>query len=123
MSTLQNARYEAFAVARAKGAGLGAAYEEAGFVGGSGNASKLAGRPDIAARVAELRDELAVGQGASPQAIVAALMRMARACEELKSAEGLKEARLHLMEAHKIQSRLSKARHLEHRPPPARRPS
>ena len=122
MSTLQNARWEAFAVARAKGAGLGATYEDAGFVVGSGNASKLAQRSEVVARIAELRDKLAVGQDASPQAIVAALVRMARAGEALKSAEGLKEARLHLMEAHRIQSGLSRARLQAYRPPTAHRP-
>jgi hypothetical protein len=104
MPALQNAQYEAFAMARAKGARLDDAYEDAGFTPCGPNACRMAHRPEVAARIAELRRELAEAQDASPQAILAGLVRLAKASEELKSAVGLKEARLHLIEAYRIQA-------------------
>jgi phage terminase small subunit len=41
MPVLDNPRHEAFAQARAKGARLEQAYEEAGFAPGNGHASRL----------------------------------------------------------------------------------
>ena len=55
MPLLKNPRHEAFAHARAKGALLDDAYEDAGFAPGNGHASRLAQRPEVAGRIAELR--------------------------------------------------------------------
>lgn len=55
MSRLSNPRHEAFAQARAAGAGCRAAYRIAGFTSASGHASRLDRSAPVAARVAELR--------------------------------------------------------------------
>jgi len=65
MPTLQNAQYEAFALARAKGATLNDAYEDAGYAPGNGHA---------------------------------------------KSIEAMKEARLNLIEAHRLLAELASRR-------------
>ncbi len=57
MPILPNSRQEAFARARAKGARLEDAYEDAGYTPSRFNASHLAARPEIADRIAELRAE------------------------------------------------------------------
>ena len=54
MSTLSNARYEAFAVALANGETADAAYEAAGFKANRGNASRLKANDSIMKRVAEI---------------------------------------------------------------------
>jgi hypothetical protein len=110
MPTLQNAQYEAFALARAKGARLDDAYEDAGFAPGNGHASRIALRAEVAERIAELRREQAEAEDASPQATIAALVRMAKANEALKSVEGTKEARLNLIEAHRLMADLASRR-------------
>src|SRR5471030_1696296 len=110
MPTLQNAQHEAFALARAKGATLNDAYEDAGYAPGNGHASRVALREEVAGRIAELRREQAEAEDASPQAIIAALVRMAKANEALKSVEGMKEARLSLIEAHRLLAELASRR-------------
>ena len=110
MPTLQNAQYEAFALARAKGATLNDAYEDAGYAPGNGHASRVALREEVAERIAELRSAQAEAEDASPQAIIAALVRMAKTNEGLKSVEGMKEARLNLIEAHRLLAELASRR-------------
>jgi hypothetical protein len=107
MPALQNARYEAFAQARARGAKLDDAYEDAGFGPANGHASRVALRSEVIERVAELRREQAEAEDASPQAIVAALVRMARASEALNTTAGVKEARQNLLEARRLQAALA----------------
>ncbi len=57
MPALPNFRQEAFAQRRAKGARLEDAYEDAGYTPSRSAASRLAARPEIADRIAELRAE------------------------------------------------------------------
>lgn len=113
MSALQKPEYEAFAQARASGVKLEDAYEMAGYSTGQGHASRLAARPEIMERVAELRRQRAEAEDASPAAIVTALIRLARASEELKTPASLKEARLHLIEAHRLSAELAEVRRLD----------
>ena len=110
MPTLQNVQYEAFATARAKGATLNDAYEDAGYAPGNGHASRVALREEVAERIAELRSVQAEAQDASPQSIIAALVRMAKTNEGLKSVEGTKEAPLNLIEAHRLLAELASRR-------------
>ncbi len=98
MPPLENARHEAFAKARAGGARLEDAYEDAGFAPDRGHACRLAQRPEVAERVAELRAANAALEDAEPRAIIAALLRLAKDNEALKSVEGSKEARANLLE-------------------------
>ena len=81
MPVLDNPRYERFAQARAKGARLDDAYEDAGFVLGKGHSSRLARRPEVAERIAELRAQRNVAEDVSPQKVIATLLHMAKAGE------------------------------------------
>ncbi len=113
MPTLQKPEYETFAQARASGVKLEDAYEMAGYSTGQGHASRLASRPEIMERVTELRRERTEAEDARPAAIIAALVRLAKASEELKTPASLKEARLHLIEAHRLSADLAEVRRLD----------
>jgi hypothetical protein len=113
MPILQNPRHEAFAQARAKGALLDDAYEDAGFVPERGNACRLAKRPEVAARIAELRaDNSALGDF-NRQGMIASLLRIAKASEDHSSPAGVKETRLTLLEAWRLAGEFSKDREHE----------
>jgi hypothetical protein len=118
MPILQNARHEVFAQSRAKGARLEDAYEDAGFIPGNGHAGKLAQRPDVFERIAELRVEQAHLGDASPGAVIAALLRVAKASENLATPAGVKEARLTLLEVSRLSEALAAARRIERLPKP-----
>jgi len=113
MPILQNIRHEAFAQGRAKGALLDDAYEDAGFAPENGHASRLAKRPEVAERIAELRVEHAQVGDASVASVIAALLRIAKAGEDLASAAGVKEARLTMLEAFRLSDALATARNFE----------
>jgi hypothetical protein len=80
---LENPRHGAFAQARARGAVLNDAYEDAGFAPDRSHASRLAGREDVAERIAELKAEQAGLDGASPHKAIAALLDAERLLGEL----------------------------------------
>jgi hypothetical protein len=113
MPTLQNPRHESFAVARAKGANLHDAFEDAGFPPDRGHACRLAKRDDVAARVAELRLARDKAEESEPHMIIDALVRMARDSEALKTPAGLKEARINLLEANRLRIALTESRNAE----------
>jgi len=102
MPVLQHTRHEGFAQARAKGASLDDAYEDAGFAEGNGHSSRISKRPEIAERIAELRAAHAGEADASDQAVIAALVRLAKAAEELKSPAAFKKVRLMLLDARRL---------------------
>jgi hypothetical protein len=110
MPVLKNLRHEAFAQARAKGALLDDAYEDAGFVGGYGHGSRLASLPDVAERIAELRAGDATIDESSVQAVIAALLALAQSGKNLANASGLKESRLALLDASRLREELAQAR-------------
>ena len=107
MPILQNPRHEAFAKARAGGVRLEDAYEDAGFVASSAHASRLAGQPEVAERIAELRREREAANDASPEAIIAALVRMGTDADAAKTPAGAKEARQSLVEAARLRKELA----------------
>ena len=113
MPILQNPRHEAFAQARAKGALLDDAYEDAGFAPGNGHASRLALRPEIAERIGELRAKRCELTESNTQAVIGALLRIAKASEALASPGGIKEARETLMQAWRLSSDLARDRAIE----------
>lgn len=117
MPVLQDIRHEAFAQARAKGALLDDAYEDAGFRPGNHHASRLADRREVADRIAELRAEQSGLTDANTQAVITALLRIATASEAMGTPAGAKEARLTLLEARKLGSELARDRAKE-RPKP-----
>jgi hypothetical protein len=110
MPTLDNPRYEAFAQARAKGARLDDAYEDAGFVLCKGHPSRLARRPEVAERIAELRRMRNEADDISPQRVIASLLRMAKAGEASPDAALVKEARLALLDAARVHGLVDAAR-------------
>ena len=81
MPTLRNPRYEAFAQARAKGALLIDAYESAGFVRHRGHPSRLAWKPEVAERIAELRALQTDMQDVSLLGLLASLRKIIKARE------------------------------------------
>ena len=115
MPLLSNVRHEAFAEARARGAVLDDAYEDAGFAPGNGHASRLVLQPAIAERIAELRALQTEAADANPQTVIAALLRIAKASEALATPAGVKEARLTLLEASRMNRELAYKRYNERR--------
>jgi hypothetical protein len=113
MPILTNPRHEAFAQARAKGALLDDAYEDAGFTPCRGHASRLAREPHVAERIAELRGVNSEIDKAGDQAVIIALLRMAEASESKEGLAGLKEARQTLLLAHRLRADWTKRREFE----------
>jgi len=81
MPALQNARDEAFAQARAKGALRIDAYESAGFVRHRGHPSRLTWKPEVAERIAELRALQTDLQDVSLLGLLASLRKVIKAGE------------------------------------------
>ena len=102
MPILQDLRREAFAKARAGGARLEDAYEDAGFEPDRAHACRLAKLPEVAARIAELRRENAGPDEAGALAVIAALLQMAKAGEGDTTPAAIKERRQNLLEAHRL---------------------
>jgi hypothetical protein len=102
MPPLDHPRHEAFAQARAKGARLDDAYEHAGFVLCKGHPSRLARRPEVAERIAELRGLRNEADDINPKRLIAGLLRMAKAAEASENAALVKEARLALLDAARL---------------------
>ena len=115
MPVLQNPRHEAFARARAKGALLEDAYEDAGLIPGHGHASRLALRPEVVERVAELRAAQTELEGADIQGVITALLRISKASETLGTPAGLKESRETLLVAARLRSTMASERRTERR--------
>ncbi len=84
MGPLSNARHERFAQALAQGKTNVEAHEIAGFKPNDGNASKLASRPEVQARVKEI-----TGKGADRAAVtIESLIREAGELQDAAKAEG-----------------------------------
>ena len=113
MPLLPNPRHEAFAQARAQGARLEIAYEDAGFAAGQGHASRLAAQPEIAARIAEIREEEAELRAVRPHAVIAALLKVAKANESASSAAAIREVRLTLLEVDRLRDALDHRREID----------
>ena len=89
------------------------AFEHAGFSPDRSHACRLAKRDDVATRIAELHAARQKVEESEPQAIIDALIRMARDSEVLKTPAGLKEARLNLLEADRLRTALTAYRNKE----------
>ncbi len=119
MPVLEKPAHERFARARAGGMGRVAAYEAAGYRPDSSRASKLGARPEVAARIAELRAREPDPEIAGAGAVIVRLIDLADAARALTSAAGLREARIALVEANRLQTELT-ARDAFEDPPPRR---
>ena len=80
MPVLKNAKYELFAQYLAQGMKQADAHEKAGFKRNDGNASKLAAKPEIDARIKELKEigaeKAAVAIGVTKEKITAELAKL-----------------------------------------------
>ncbi len=114
MPILDNIRHEAFAQSRAGGARLEDAYEDAGFAAGNNHAGRLAQTPEVAQRIAELRIDFRAANSSieesSPLALIAAMLRVAKAGEGLADAAALKEARLTLLQVERLRGMMDASR-------------
>jgi hypothetical protein len=106
MPQLENRRHEWFAHHRAHGHRLEEAYERAGYAPDRGHACRLAGRPDVAERINEIRNDLTQITADRPQ-VIDALMAVGQSCRALATPEGLKEARFTYLEAARLQQEIA----------------
>ncbi|MGH6987744.1 MAG: hypothetical protein ACRED9_13035 [Caulobacteraceae bacterium] len=104
MPELQNPKHEVFAKARSRGVRLQDAYEEAGYTPDRSHAARLAGRPEIAERIAELRHDRLQ---ADPITIIGTLMRIAGELMRQGTVPAYKEARAALVEARRIRAEMA----------------
>jgi hypothetical protein len=110
MPELESARYEAFARALAAGSTHVQALAAAGFPADGRNAGVLVGAKAIEARVAEIAAERSANDGAGLQATIGALIDLAVAADGLKTASGIREARLARLEALRLRDLLEQKR-------------
>ena len=110
MPTLEIPRYEAFAQARAKGALLIDAYESAGFVRHRGHPSRLAWKPEVAERIAELRALQTDMEDVTPMGLLASLRRIIKAGENSENPTLVNAARLAILDAARLRAELTKTR-------------
>lgn len=119
MPTLKRTGHELFVHGLARGLTQEAAYEEAGYVGGRGSASKVAARPEVKERLAELLGGMTPGVGVNLALVVDDLLRLAHKGEEKGSAAGLAAARTALLAAVELNKTVEKmaARRWSAQPP------
>jgi hypothetical protein len=103
MPRLINRRHEWFAHLRAHGMRLEEAYENAGYAPDRGHACRLASRPDVAARINELRSDFTDIRTAERPRVIDALMAIGESSRSHGTTSGLKEARFAYLEAARLQ--------------------
>ncbi len=113
MPALENPQYEVFAIARARGALLEDAYGEAGYAARKGHAWRIANRPEVQARIAELRAERSRVEEAFPRTIINVLMHLAQVNDERDTTAGSRETRASLLEALRLERQVADAKRLE----------
>ncbi len=113
MPALEKARHEAFAQARARGARVEEAYEDAGFAPGNDHGARLACREEVAQRIAELRAQQTDLEQASTQAVIAALLRVAKGAEAATTPAAMRELRLILLDVDRLRASMELDRQRE----------
>lgn len=113
MPALANARHEAFAQARARGARVEQAYEDAGFTPGNDHGARLACRTEVAERIAELRAQQTDMEQASTQAVIAALLKVVKGAEAGTSPAAIREVRLTLLDVDRLRATIEHDRQIE----------
>lgn len=103
--------HEAYVQARAAGAKRLEAAVKAGYSPHESGAGRIERRPEVAARLAELR--AGAPENAGPEATIAVLLAVAAASRALGTAAGLREARMATVEAHRVQVQLAEQRATE----------
>ncbi len=109
MPALENPQYEVFAIARARGALLEDAYDEAGYAARNGHAWRVANRPEVQARIAELRDERSRVETGVPRTIINVLMHLAHVNDVLGTPAGSRETRASLAEVLRLERDIADA--------------
>jgi hypothetical protein len=102
MPELANSRHEHFASCRAQDVPLREAYMLAGYKPDKGHPSRLAARPDIVRRIAELRSEHTDTRWADRPSVISALLEVARRALDQSTPAGAREARLAYLEASRL---------------------
>jgi hypothetical protein len=115
MPALANSRHEAFAQARARGARKEDAYEDAGFTPGNDHAGRLDAREDVAQRVAELRAQQTEIAESATHAVIAALLRVAKAGEAATTPAAVREVRLTFLAINQLRAAMDLDRDDERR--------
>ena len=113
MPSLLDPHHECFAQARARGMLLIDAYETAGFVRHRGHPSRLACKPEVAERIAELRRLQVHIEGTSLHALLASLRRIIMAGESSDNPTLVNAARLAIVDAARLRDELSRQQALE----------
>jgi phage terminase small subunit len=99
---LKNEKRELFAHGLAKGERQEDAYRNAGYAGDKAAACRLAGNPEVIARVAEIQAKAARRTELTVATITERLIAIADKAEKLAEAPGLGVARAALMDAAKL---------------------
>ncbi len=110
MPRLEHHRHEAFAQARAAGARLEDAYEDAGYAPDRSHASRLAARAEVAERISELRAERALERGLDVQATANLLVTSAHNLILSRDPKLIREARANLAEAVRLRAIFARQR-------------
>jgi hypothetical protein len=106
---LADSRREAFALARAAGLSRIGAYRRAGYAPFRQAASRLARKPEVAARIAWLQAQEAKATGSDTETAIVRLLEMADGAD-LTTATGIREAREALAEARRVYIELRRLR-------------
>ena len=109
MPELNHAGREAFAQARARGHDPTAAYVAAGYSPGGGGPSRVSGRADVKARMAELRVGRDALRKASLEETVLAILDLATRGDQT-TASGRREARTARLDAYRLNGLLAEER-------------
>ena len=110
MPRLEHHRHEHFAQARARGALLEDACEDAGFVPGRGHATRLAAREDVAERISELRLLRAKDQAIDLEMTANLLLASTQNLIRSEDHRLVREARANLVEGVRLRSLFARQR-------------
>ncbi len=113
MPSLLDPHHECFAQARARGMLLIDAYETAGFVRHRGHPSRLACKPEVAERIAELRKLHIHIEDTSLIGLLYSLRRIIKAGEGSQNPTLVNAARLAIIDAARLREELSRQQALE----------
>jgi len=99
MPPLPNRKHEHFAFLRSRDEPLEAAYKKAGFAPDRGHPARLAARPDVIARIEEMRQANNYVYWARRPVVICALLDAANKAVAEGGAAGIREGRITILEA------------------------
>jgi len=100
MKALENPKHEIFAQQVTRGKNYNQAYAIAGYKENDGNASNLAARPEVAARIQELKGVAAARASVTAERVLAELARIGFA--DITEAVRIEDGRVHLVDTSKL---------------------